>query len=98
MLGHEFKSSYGYELTTIELRSLHYIINHKKVYRLMLEHNLLLNKKISTTGKRQFAKFRTIEAKYPMEYLCLTAELKKEEENENLNLNQLVKTVQSIGG
>jgi transposase InsO family protein len=71
MLGHEFKSSYGYELTTIELQSLHYMINHKKVYRLMDENNLLLNKKISTLGKRQFAKFRTIEAAYPMEYLSM---------------------------
>lgn len=71
ILGHEFKSCYGYELTTVELQNLQYMINHKKVYRLMDENNLLLNKKISTSGKRQFAKFRTIEASYPMEYLSM---------------------------
>ena len=48
-----------------------YIINHKKVYRLMKEQNLLLGKVISTNGKRQFVKHRKIEAIRPMEYLCL---------------------------
>ncbi|HCI55755.1 MAG TPA: hypothetical protein DFI01_07505 [Bacteroidales bacterium] len=48
-----------------------YIINHKKVYRLMGESKLLLGKVISTHGKRDFVKFRKITASRPMEYLCL---------------------------
>ncbi len=48
-----------------------YIINHKKVYRLMDENNLLLGKVIRTHGQRDFVKFRKITASRPMEYLCL---------------------------
>jgi putative transposase len=64
-------ANFGYEYTTVELQYLNYIINHKKVYRLMKESNLLLNKTITTTGPRTFIKFRTVEAAYPMEYLCM---------------------------
>ena len=64
-------ANFGYEYTTVELQHLDYIINHKKVYRLMKENNLLLNKTISTTGPRNFIRFRTIEAAYPMEYLSM---------------------------
>jgi transposase InsO family protein len=69
-LGREF-CCYGYHNITDDLRDLDYIINHKKVYRLMNEHNLLLGKVIRTSGKRTFVKHRRIEAQYPMEYLCL---------------------------
>lgn len=62
---------YGYHNITSDLRDMSYIINHKKVYRLMDENNLLLGKVIRTTGKRTFVKHRKIEACYPMEYLCL---------------------------
>lgn len=62
---------YGYHNITSDLRDMSYIINHKKVYRLMNEHNLLLGKVIRTTGKRQFVKHRKIQAQYPMEYICL---------------------------
>ena len=62
---------YGYHNITDDLRDLDYIINHKKVYRLMNEHDLLLGKVIRTSGKRTFVKHRRIEAQYPMEYLCL---------------------------
>lgn len=62
---------YGYHNITDDLRDMDYIINHKKVYRLMNEHNLLLGKVIRTSGKRTFVKHRRIEAQYPMEYLCL---------------------------
>lgn len=62
---------YGYHNITSDLRDLSYKINHKKVYRLMDENNLLLGKVISTSGKRQFVKHRKIHATYPMEYLCL---------------------------
>lgn len=41
----------------------------RAVYRLMKEHNLLLGKVIRPTGKREFVKFRRIEATKPLEYL-----------------------------
>jgi len=62
---------YGYQIMTHELRSLGYLINKKKVYRLMGEHRLLCGKVIKTQGKRQWVKFRRIQATKPMEYLCL---------------------------
>ena len=61
---------YGYQNVTASLKELDYIINHKKVYRLMDENNLLLGKVIKTHGKREWVKFRKIAATRPMEYLC----------------------------
>jgi putative transposase len=62
---------YGYQNMTAILRDQNFIINHKKVYRLMDESHLLLGKVIRTSGKREFVKFRKIKADYPMQYLCL---------------------------
>lgn len=62
---------YGYHNITSDLRDMNYIINPKKVYRLMDENNLLLGKVIRTNGKRTFVKHRKIQAAYPMQYLCL---------------------------
>ena len=62
---------YGYHVMTSELRGLGYLINPKKVYRLMDESHLLCGKKIKTQGKRAFVQFRRINATKPMEYLCL---------------------------
>jgi transposase InsO family protein len=62
---------YGYQKVTEQLRQMQFIINHKKVYRLMGENNLLLGKVIKTSGKRKFVKHRRITASRPMEYLCL---------------------------
>lgn len=63
---------YGYEKTTWELHDKDYVINKKKVYRLMKEANLLLiRQRISTKGKRQFVQFRCIDAQKPLEYLCM---------------------------
>jgi hypothetical protein len=46
---------YGYKNVWDELKEKGYIINHKKVYRLMKLHNLLFNRKIGSTGApRQF--------------------------------------------
>lgn len=61
---------YGYQNVTMDLKDMGYIINHKKVYRLMDENHLLLGKVIRTSGKRNFVRFRRIEATHPMEYLC----------------------------
>lgn len=62
---------YGYQAMTRELKSMEYIINKKKVYRLMKENHLLCGKRIKVQGKRKWVTFRRIEAKKPMEYLCL---------------------------
>lgn len=62
---------YGYHNITADLREIRYVINHKKVYRLMDENNLLLGKVIRTSGKREFVRFRKISANYPMEHVCL---------------------------
>ena len=62
---------YGYHKVTLALRQIDYIINPKKVYRLMEEQNLLLGKVIKTQGKRQWVKHRKIKAEKPLEYLCL---------------------------
>lgn len=63
---------YGYEKVTWELHDLDYIINKKKVYRLMKEANLLLiGQRISTHGKRQFIQYRCIDATRPLEYLVM---------------------------
>jgi putative transposase len=63
--------NYGYDKTTEMLRRMQYIINEKKVYRLMEENNLLLGKIIRTKGKRKWVEHRKIKATRPMEYLCL---------------------------
>ena len=62
---------YGYQKMSAELRSMQYIINKKKVYRLMKENRLLCGNVIRTQGKRQWVKYRRIQATRPMEYLCL---------------------------
>ena len=62
---------YGYQKVAVALKNMRYIINHKKVYRLMGENNLLLGKVIKTSGKREWVKHRKIKAVKPMEYLCL---------------------------
>jgi hypothetical protein len=62
---------YGYRNVTSVLRDKAYLINHKKVYRIMDENKLLLGKVISSNGKRCFVQHRRIDASRPMEYLCL---------------------------
>jgi putative transposase len=59
----------GYEYITHELKK-EYLINKKKVYRLMKENKLLLGTVIKPTGKREYVKFRRIKATKPLEYLC----------------------------
>lgn len=62
---------YGYRKMTEELKDLQYLINHKKVYRLMKENRLLSGKRITVQGIRKWVRHHRIEAKRPMEYLCL---------------------------
>ena len=62
---------YGYHVMADALNVLGYLINDKKVYRLMKENHLLLGKVIRSKGKRNWVKFRRINATRPMEYICL---------------------------
>lgn len=63
---------YGYEKITWELQGMGYVVNKKKVYRLMKEAHLLHGRnKISSSGKRPFVKMRKIEADYPLQYLVM---------------------------
>lgn len=62
---------YGYQIMARELKEMGYEINKKKVYRLMKENHLLWGKRIQVQGKRKWVKHRRIDAKKPMEYLCL---------------------------
>jgi putative transposase len=64
-------NAYGYHSVTDDLRVLGYLINHKKTYRLMDLHRLLLGKVIRTSGKRNWVQYRKILATKPLEYLCL---------------------------
>ena len=62
---------YGYQLSTEELQELGFIINEKKVYRLMKENGLLLDKISSGRGKRQWVKWRIIKDAKPLEHICM---------------------------
>ena len=63
---------YGYHNMCDSLQDLGWIINHKKVYRLMSVHNLLFNRKIGQVGiPRQYVRFRKIKAQKPLEHLCM---------------------------
>ena len=63
---------YGYEKITSQLRDEGYVINAKKVYRLMREAHLLnTQRRIKTNGRRRFVKMRKILAEYPMEHLSM---------------------------
>lgn len=62
-------NAYGYEYVTHELKT-DYVINKKKVYRLMKEANLLMGKVFRPAGKREFVQFRRITTTRPLEYLC----------------------------
>jgi len=58
---------YGYQRMTKALQIQGYIINHKKVYRLMKEHQLLQERR-KTDGK-QYAKYRIVIPVGPLEVL-----------------------------
>lgn len=63
---------YGYHNMCDCLQEEGWIINHKKVYRLMRMHNLLFNRKIGQIGiPRQYVRFRKIKAQKPLEHLCM---------------------------
>lgn len=63
---------YGYKNICDALQDQGYIINHKKVYRLLKQNHLLFNRRIGSIGvPRQFVRFRKIRAEHPLEHLCM---------------------------
>ena len=63
---------YGYEKVTSHLRDEGFLINAKKVYRLMKEAHLLhTSNRIRTNGRRRFVQMRKVEANYPLEHLSM---------------------------
>lgn len=75
ILSHEFIDC-GYKVMTEYLKRDGYIINHKKVYRIMGNTGLLRpNSRIIRSGSgRKFVKFRKVKTSYPME--CLEMDIK----------------------
>ncbi len=72
VLAEEFMISVGYINVCMDLKSYGFVINKKKVYRLMKEHRLLLGSVIRVSGeKRLFVSWRVQKAERPMEQLCM---------------------------
>lgn len=67
LLDHEFLS-YGYFKISKQLKIDGYVINKKKVYRIMKSYNLLKPQRIRTSGKRNFIRFRKPVAERPLNY------------------------------
>lgn len=67
LLDHEFLS-YGYFKISKQLKIDGFVINKKKVYRIMKNHNLLKPQRIRTSGKRNFIKFRKPVVERPLSY------------------------------
>jgi hypothetical protein len=69
---HQEFCCYGFRNMTGELKERSWIINHKKVYRLMKEHKLLYGGKLRQAPfKRDFIRFRTPGAEKPLQYLSM---------------------------
>lgn len=64
--------SYGYRRMTSYLQLLGFFINHKKVYRLMKEQNMLRNK--AKIAARKFVKYRIVNPEGPLR--CLEMDIK----------------------
>lgn len=61
------ETTYGYRAMTFALQHEGFIINHKKVYRLMYKYQLLGNKHKKAT--RTYVKYRRVNPKRPLEVL-----------------------------
>lgn len=75
ILSHEFIDC-GYRLMTAYLKRDGYLINHKKLYRIMKEEGFLkLENRINRSGSgRKFVKFRKVKTSRPFE--CLEMDIK----------------------
>ena len=71
VLAEPFQDYWGYHNITVELREIGYLINHKKVYRLMKEARLLRpsTRLRPKPSKRKYVKFRKIETDRPLQYV-----------------------------
>jgi len=63
---------YGYRNINGALKEMGWIINHKKIYRLMKESKLLYGSRIrGLPFKRNLIKFRSLKAERPLQYLSM---------------------------
>ena len=69
----DFDLQYGYQRMTTYLNIMGYIINHKKVYRLMNENQLLRLK--SVKKKKNYARYRIVIPSQPLELLEMDIKL-----------------------
>lgn len=71
ILSAPFQDYWGYHNITAELRETGYLINHKKVYRLMSEARLLRpsTRLRPKPSKRKYVQFRKIKTNRPLEYV-----------------------------
>lgn len=76
ILSEPFQDYWGYHNVTAELRDLGYLINHKKVYRLMKEKKLLKPSARLRPEKvaRKFVKFRKVVTARPLQ--CIEMDIK----------------------
>lgn len=70
VFGEEF-NRYGYQLSNEELRSMGYVINPKKTYRLMADNGLLLERSGKSKITKRWVKWRKINDAKPLEYICM---------------------------
>jgi len=69
---HQEFCCYGYRNMSCELKEMGWIINHKKVYRLMKENHLLYSARIRPVPfKRNFIRYRAPGAQRPLQYLSM---------------------------
>jgi transposase InsO family protein len=71
---------YGYRAMTRELNMRGYIVNHKKIYRLMDKYHLLQDK--STKAKRRYVKYRSVIPDHPLQYLEMDIKFQWVEEHQ----------------
>ena len=71
---------YGYRAMTKELNMRGYIVNHKKVYRLMEMYHLLQDKVKKT--KRNYVKYRSVRPDHPLQYLEMDIKFQWVEEHQ----------------
>ena len=71
VLAEPFQDYWGYHNITAELREIGYLINHKKVYRLMNEASLLRpsTRLRPKPSRRKYVQFRKIETDRPLQYV-----------------------------
>jgi hypothetical protein len=62
-------TEYGYQTITMLLKQRNFVINHKKVYRIMKENNLLLKKNRKDQMLKNYVKYSIIKTYNPFEVI-----------------------------